>query len=197
MANAILDLIISFGQLKTHTRTGWLSRGIDKASVESIADHVSRTAFVAMILADRIGIKQKIDVGSVLRMAILHDLAETLLTDIDKQAWKYLGPHSKAEAERRAIEDLLRRIPSSFASIYTKTWRGYKQGESIEAKIVQASDKLELAIQALEYVERGIPQRKVKDMLKDARKQVNAFGISEANLLLKAVFSRLSTLRSY
>lgn len=195
LANEILDLIINFGRLKAHIRTGWLARGIGKAAVESVADHVSRTAFVAMILADKMGTKKKLDLGLILRMAILHDLAETLLTDIDRQAWQYLGLHLKAKVEEKAIRDILRHIPSDIAQIYIRTWRVYSRAKCLEAKIVQASDKLELVIQALEYVKRGIPRENVEELVKDAKKRINSFGILEADSILNAVCSRLGRSR--
>jgi len=72
----LLDFLIVAGRLKTIPRTGWVDSGVGEP--ESVADHSFRTALAAMILSDSMGL----DTCKVMRMALLHDLAEAETGDI-------------------------------------------------------------------------------------------------------------------
>ncbi|KAA0001413.1 MAG: HD domain-containing protein [Thermoplasmata archaeon] len=72
----ILLLAIKAGKLKGIKRKGWLRIGIEK--VESVACHSYRVAFLAMLIGDALNL----NVEKMLKMALLHDLAEATTGDI-------------------------------------------------------------------------------------------------------------------
>jgi putative hydrolase of HD superfamily len=87
MTAALRSLLDSANDLKRLPRTGWLLAGIRQP--ESVADHAYATTLLAMLLADAInadyaiaGLEEPLDVARVLRIALLHDLAESQLTDL-------------------------------------------------------------------------------------------------------------------
>jgi 5'-deoxynucleotidase YfbR-like HD superfamily hydrolase len=61
------------GHLKNTPRTGWVYNGVGNITrVESVADHSWRMSAAAFIFAD----DPQIDVGKMIRLAVVHDMAE-------------------------------------------------------------------------------------------------------------------------
>ena len=80
-AQAVLDFIEEIGVLKNLPRTGWRFRGIKDA--ESIADHCYRVSLLSMILADVLTEQDvPLDVEKVMRLALLHEIAEARVGDL-------------------------------------------------------------------------------------------------------------------
>ena len=65
------DFLITCGNLKRTKRTGWIRNSINNP--ESIADHMHRMSLIAMSIKDT-----KIDKQKLVKMAIVHDLAEAI-----------------------------------------------------------------------------------------------------------------------
>lgn len=61
--------------LQKQPRTGWVYRGVEKP--ESIADHMYRMAILALTVAGT-----EYDQSKLVKMAIVHDLAEAIVGDI-------------------------------------------------------------------------------------------------------------------
>ena len=66
------------GRLKTLPRTGWLHCGVPPAEAESVADHALRTTLLAWLAA---AAAPDLDRDRVLKLALVHDLAEALAGD--------------------------------------------------------------------------------------------------------------------
>lgn len=188
---SIVELVLNFGRLKRHVRTGWLSKGISKAHVESVAEHVLRTVFLSMVIADLTGQERNIDSELILRMALIHDLPEAVLKDIDKEAWAYLrlDSESKHKVEENAISDLLAEIPEKLQLKYREIFRKYMNGKLLEAKIVKSADKLEMAFQAYEYNKLGYSKELLEDMWKDAENEIKNINLTVAVKLFEELKS--------
>ncbi|NJN82828.1 MAG: HD domain-containing protein [Caldilineaceae bacterium] len=109
-ARSLIGLLDQANHLKQLPRTGWLLAGL--ANVESVADHSFSTALLSMFLADGInrgwaeqGLSQPLEVSRVLRLALIHDLAEGVLTDLPKRSSELLGADVKHDAERAHCAD--------------------------------------------------------------------------------------------
>ena len=103
-------------------RTGWLLNGVTPC--ESVADHTCATALVAMWLAAQINADwaaaeshPPLDVGRVAQIALLHDLAESVLTDLPKRATALLGADVKHAAEETILADLCRSLPDGARTV--------------------------------------------------------------------------------
>lgn len=152
-AQAILDFIEEMGVLKNLPRTGWRFRGIKDA--ESIADHCYRVSLLSMLLADVLADQGvPLDVEKVMRLALLHEVAEARIGDLPFPALKYIPEEVKASGERAAVEAMFERF-GPLRKKYTQLWDDFEEGISIEGKLVRAADKLELMIQVLEYEKIG------------------------------------------
>ena len=88
-AEAILSFIEEIGILKSLPRTGWLIHGIKNG--ESIADHCYRMTLLSMLLADTLVAKgMKLDTEKVMRLSLLHEIAEARIGDIPFTVLTYI-----------------------------------------------------------------------------------------------------------
>ena len=157
MATSEDSVIALFGHilaLKSLPRTGWLLAGVPHP--ESVADHSYGTAALAGFLCDLInlapaaeGLAQPLDVGRVVRIALVHDLAEAWLTDLPKRASELLGSDTKHATERRAMELIMEDLPGG--SEYLALWSEFEVAATPEARVVRDADKLDMVLQAAAY----------------------------------------------
>ena len=152
-AEAILSFIEEIGILKSLPRTGWLIHGFKNG--ESIADHCYRMTLLSMLLADTLVAKgMKLDTEKVMRLSLLHEIAEARIGDIPFTVLTYIPAEVKEIGERKAVTSMLEKF-GSIGKWYQELWEEFEQNETIEAKLVRAADKLELMIQVLEYEKLG------------------------------------------
>lgn len=144
----LLRFLRAAGMLKRTIRSGWRRIGVEDP--ESVADHSYRTALLTMLLADLEGV----DCEKALRMALLHDLAESMMGDLTPEEKRLLG-ESYHRREEEAMERLLEGLPGELTRRYLELWREYKRCETPEARLTHQADRLEMVIQALEYEMEG------------------------------------------
>jgi putative hydrolase of HD superfamily len=156
------------GRLKGVPRTGWLDRGVPAGEAESVADHTFRVVLLAWLAAG-----PGLDRDRVLKLALLHDLAEAVTGDlppydpdelseaIDEHRATILNRRhvrseeraaAKRAAEATAMTDLLADLPEALAGEFRELWRELETGTSPEARFVKQADKLETYLQSLEYL---------------------------------------------
>ena len=142
----IKALMSNAGILKETKRTGWVESEVPNP--ESIADHSYRVALLTMTLSDHKGL----DTLKAVRMAMLHDLAESIIGDLTPRQKQ--GNHSHLESE--AMKDILSDLPEKIRRLYLDTWNEYQINETPESRLVHNADKIEMLIQAKEYEEKGL-----------------------------------------
>jgi putative hydrolase of HD superfamily len=147
-SHELLSLYTQIAALKLLPRTGWLQRGIPNA--ESVAEHTFGVAALALLIGDSIG---GLDRGKLLAIAMLHDMAEALLSDLPASAKRFIGAAPKHAAERSALEEMLARMPNR--AEYLALWEEYARGASREARLVKGLDRIEMLAQALAYERAG------------------------------------------
>lgn len=135
-------------QLKQLYRQGWIQRGIDPASCETVAEHTFGNAMLCMMLLPRY---PELDALRVLEMALVHDVGEAYVGDIT--------PHDNVPAEEKkaresaAIDKILGKLPHGESLI--EVWEEYEAQETAEAQFVKQIDRLEFAMQASVYEHQG------------------------------------------
>jgi putative hydrolase of HD superfamily len=143
----MLSALIELQRLKRLDRTGWTLRGLPNGT-ESVAAHSFGVCVIAMLLADEIKMRgSDIEIERVLRMALVHDWAETRVGDMPKTATDYFGADVRKRAEASAFADIIGTAGAS-ASQYATLYHEYEQRNSVEARLVKAADVLDLLIQA-------------------------------------------------
>nr|ALS89441.1 HD domain protein [uncultured bacterium] len=101
-----------------------------------------------MMLADEINAQGlRLDLERLLRMALLHDWAETRVGDMPRTATHYFGAEERKRAEGRAFADIVAGAGDAAAQ-YQELFDDYEQRNSIEARIVKAADVIDLLVQA-------------------------------------------------
>lgn len=143
----MLSTLIELQRLKGLDRTGWTLRGLPNGT-ESVAAHSFGVSATAMLLADRcIASGVKVDVEKVLRIALLHDWAETRVGDMPRTATLYFGAEARKQAETAAFRDIVGDVDSSGA--YANLYDDYERRASLEARLVKAADVLDLLVEVL------------------------------------------------
>lgn len=149
----MLATLIEAQRLKRLDRTGWTLRGLPNGT-ESVAAHSFGVTVAAMFLGDEINARGgNVDLEKVLRMALLHDLAETRVGDLPKTAVSYFGSEARRKAETHAFADVIAATGAN-KNRYQALHEEYEARNSLEAQIVKAADVVDLLVQAL-ALERG------------------------------------------
>ena len=175
-AQALLGLVQFAAKLKSLPRTGWLDRGLDALRVESVADHSFEVALLAWACAlQRQAEGAAIDPERVLKLALIHDLAEAetgdwtpydgaaIPSEHDPAARRaFLDARHSRDPDRRtakrAEEDavmrtLLTALPGATRTALGELWDELHLGESPEARFVKQVDRLETFLQSRLYLE--------------------------------------------
>lgn len=143
-----LHFFETIGKSKRLVRSGWIREKIKDP--ESVAEHSFRVGVLAMVLADACG--YKLDKNKLIKMALLHDLAEVVTGDMIVERWDIIDVNKrdiKEEEERKGIQKIFGMIGQG--AEYTEIFEEMIGRTTDEAKFFWQLDKLEMAIQALEY----------------------------------------------
>ncbi|MBE2236351.1 MAG: HD family hydrolase [Caldilineaceae bacterium] len=156
--SGVLSLLAHASILKRLPRTGWLLNGVTPC--ESVADHTTGVALLTLALAgainadwQRAGLARPIDAGRAVMLATLHDLAESVITDLPKRSAQLIGSAAKHGAETAAFTTILADLPA--ADDYATLWAEYDAASSPEARLVHDADALEMVHQAWQYARAG------------------------------------------
>lgn len=147
MSSSDIESILAFlraaEKLKTTHRSGYTSAG----NPESVAEHTWRLCLMAMLLGPQI---PDVDLRRLLRICIVHDLGEAIGGDVPapEQARRAAaGQPAKHDDERRDLVALASLLPASQCDEIVELWDEYEAGNTPEARIAKALDKLETILQ--------------------------------------------------
>ncbi|KAL4957449.1 HD domain-containing protein [Aspergillus filifer] len=138
-------------RLKTTKREGW--RRFDINHGESISDHMYRMSVMTMLAPPSLA--SRLNLQHCMKMALVHDMAESLVGDITP-----IDPIKKTEKARREAavmeyiaNTLLRGVPSGILAgdDILAVFNEYEANETLEAQFVHDVDKMELLLQMVEY----------------------------------------------
>jgi len=178
-----LDDVMS---LKRVPRSGWITYRISGHDVESVSSHSYSVAVIALIMAEIMRSRnQKVDVENVLKMALLHDLSESLTFDISKAYLRYLGRKGsvlKTRLERKAASRILSDLQSKqLARTFRTAIEGYSSSNTLEARIVHCADALDLLLQAIEYERMGYSKITLDPIWRETRSKLMKYRLPLAN----------------
>lgn len=143
-----LDFFEMIGKSKRLLRSGWIREKVKDP--ESVAEHSFRVGVLAMVLSDKLN--ANLDKNKLIKMALVHDLGETITGDMVVERWDIVDIKKrdiKEEEERKGIQKIFDIIGQGVE--YTKIFEEMIQRNTSEAEVFWQLDKLEMAIQALEY----------------------------------------------
>jgi len=163
-------------ELKDIQRQGWKDK-LDMNNVESVADHSYSTAVMSMVLSDLEGF----DTEKIIKMALLHDLAESIIGDITPDR---INDKRKINIENKAMTQILENLPNNLSQQYIILWDDFQKKSSKEANFLHEIDKLEMAFQAKFYLDKGISKEKLRSFFKTSNNEIK-------NKQLRNILSRI------
>jgi putative hydrolase of HD superfamily len=113
--------------------------------VANLTEHHYRVMWLALLIAAR---EKKGNTEKIMKMALVHDIAESRTGDVDYLARQYVDRH-----ERKALEHMLDKTP--FKKEFLEIFDEYEARKTIEAKIVKDADYLDVDLDLMEQGDTG------------------------------------------
>lgn len=135
--------IIDFLRLAMKMKQTYRFTPKEEGMWENDAEHSWSVGLICMLLASRLQQEQgvKINTERMLKMAIVHDLAEVITGDT--KTWDAKARIGKDERERQAITKMLAELPADLEAEFMELWEESEAKQTLEAKIVKSVDRLE------------------------------------------------------
>jgi putative hydrolase of HD superfamily len=160
----ILDFFKTAVNLKNISRQGWINK-LSLKHPESVADHSYSMAIMGMVISDL----ENYNSEKILKMILLHDLAESKIGDYTPNQ---ISIENKIKIENKAYDEIINSLPDAIKLQYGQIWEEYQKQESPESKIVHQIDKLEMALQAKMYQKEGSPKEAIESFFKSAENEI-------------------------
>jgi putative hydrolase of HD superfamily len=164
----IIKFLLKAAQLKAIKRKGWILRGVKRPS--SIAAHSATAALMNWYFSKR----KKLDQTTLFLMSLMHNIfaVETgdttphdifieKIKDIDKvvETFPWIGLKQEKEVlmkealekESKAVDDVIKYLPTRHRRELKYIWLEFKVGASKEGRFSRQVDRIETVIQAMEY----------------------------------------------
>ena len=109
---------------------------------ESSAEHTWRLCLMILTFEKEL---DGLDVAKLLKLAVVHDLAEAVYGDIP--AVEQGASRDKEAEEKRAMDELLVDLPTDVKTHFLDLWNEYEEVQTDEAKFLKGLDKLETILQ--------------------------------------------------
>lgn len=138
----VVDFLFEVGILAKTPRSGFYFWGNNE---QSVAEHINRAVYVGYVLAC---MEKKVDTGKVMKMCLMHDLAETRVSDLNWTHQKYVERH-----EEKAIHDITSPLP--FGDDMLETIEEYEERKTPEAILAKDADSIELLLSLREEIDIG------------------------------------------
>jgi len=179
--DTILDTLDGLDPLGDLPRTGWLLRGISPC--ESIAAHSLQVALLVSMLVDACRAEgMTVDGEAALRMALVHDAPEARLGDVPMPV-----KSPELDAALHVVEERLAALllpPSLHAA-----WIAAEEGQSLEARLVKAADKLQM-LHKLSVYERAGRRHPLIDFMWSNPANLRCLDLDPVRRLYEAIFAR-------
>ena len=183
-SDEMVQTLFRYEILNKLPRTGFLMRGVD--TPESIGEHIFSTTVLAILVLEEMEREgYEVDSAKVLKMAALHETGEILVGDIPHPAVAFMGKRVKVDMEREAGKRVLRNYPGLQRIIDE-----FEARESLEARIVDSLDKLQMLVKVLLYESEGKGQ--LEDFWRYNR-NVRKIGVP----VIDETYDRLTELRGH
>ncbi len=143
-----MELMYEIGCIRNISRVWKQMHGKGFAN---LAEHHFRVAWISLLLAKMENLK---DTDKVLKMALVHDVAESRTGDVH-----YISRLYTQRNENEAFKDIFK--DTSLSEDMQKIWDEYEQRESLESKIVKDADTIDVDLELHEQAALGNSLEKV------------------------------------
>ncbi len=146
----ILKVFLTLQWAKELPRQGFIALGFKRNEADSVAAHSWTTAMVTYLLAVEMKKNgQKINVDKAVKMALFHDMAETIVGDVGTFV-KSMAKGAFAGIEEEGLKWLVSDLPTREEIV--SLVHEYMQRQSLEARLVKVADNLDALAQV-----KGVP----------------------------------------
>lgn len=146
----ILKVFLTLQWAKELPRQGFIALGFKRNEADSVAAHSWTTAMLVYLLASEMKKNgEKIDVDKAIKMALFHDMAETIVGDVGTFV-KGMAKGAFAPIEEEGLKWLVKDLPSQKEII--ELVEEYMSRKSLEARLCKVADNLDALAQA-----KGVP----------------------------------------
>jgi len=147
-----IDLFLFANNTKKTRRSGWIREKIENS--ESLAEHIFSLSFLALQLGTELSerLQYPLNKGKLVKMALIHDIGELETGDIVTSRGTIIDQQrlNAKEAEQKAsIKKLFKKTDPSNVSL--NLFQELLDRKSLESQLLWQLDKLDMALQALEY----------------------------------------------
>ncbi len=129
-----LGFVLEVDRLKSVIRRGYVADGSRR---ENTAEHSWTLALMALVLAEHAA--DPVDVATVVRMVVIHDLVE--VDAGDTYVYDDAGRASKDARERAAADRLYGLLPADQGAELRALWDEFEHGTSPEARFARSVDR--------------------------------------------------------
>ena len=165
--------------LKKVRRSGWIHKA-NISSPESVADHSYSMCMMCMVLSEILNL----DTEHVMKMANLHDLAESMVGDNTPDM---ISHDEKINQEDKAMREIFFKLPDNLHKKYLVIWNEYIENKTVSSKFVHNIDKLEMAVQAKSYELDGYSKQSLQVFLSSALDYISQDKIELVSEILQTV----------
>jgi putative hydrolase of HD superfamily len=155
----IIELIKHSETLKRISRTGWSLAGVDHARQESVGEHTFGTVLISSLIAKaHVNQGDQVDLAKVVVMSAIHDVAESITSDIPRVATNIGGEklrREKEEAEKKAMKAISNKS-MHFGPWLNDLWSEIIEKKSIESRIVLGADIIDMLAHAISLETSGV-----------------------------------------
>jgi putative hydrolase of HD superfamily len=163
--NYVLVFLQIVSLLKKQRRTGWVDHDIEQC--ESISDHMYRMSIASMLITDK-----SIDTNKCVKIAAIHDIAESVVGDITPfDEVDKLEKHRRELTTIEFLSDLIKKYDTGVGEEILQYWLDYEEIRTPEARYVKDIDKFEMLLQSFEY-EKQFEGEKRLDQFWSARSSI-------------------------
>ena len=177
--------------LKQSPRTGWILKGANRANAETVASHIWGTTFVSLLIASYLEYNGvDVDTGLVLKMATLHDISESITSDIPRSAVTLFGDDARANKEKMELSILERLFVDlpEFGDL-VKSVSAFISNSSLESRIVKASDILDMLFHAISLERAGASPELLDEFFTSSKTRIEKCGIEIAEAIFQQLHS--------
>lgn len=140
--NSVVNFLFEVGILSKTPRSGFHFLG---SGQQSVSEHMTRTIYIGYVLST---LEKGVNSEKILKMCMLHDLAEARTSDLNYVHQKYT-----LADEHKAISDLISTLP--FGNDLAEILKEYKERKSKESLLAKDADNLEWLLSLKEQVDIG------------------------------------------
>ena len=146
----ILKVFLTLQWAKELPRQGFIALGFKRNEADSVAAHSWTTSVLVYFLASELKKNRvKIDINKAVKMALFHDMAETIVGDVGTFV-KGMAKGAFAPIEEEGLKSLVSDLPSKEEVI--QLVEEYMQRKTIEARVCKVADNLDALAQV-----KGVP----------------------------------------